>query len=155
MNFTVLDRDTYLQQLQSIHGLRSALELDDESYRQLLERLTGSRSAKFMTSEQRQRVITFMEVHRALDEALERLEEARDTLNDSFAASPRSFMPKTVYLDGERVTSMASSVEEVIATMRSLHGPEVRLVGAGERRHNGRTVLELRFERPAVQLLAS
>lgn len=155
MNFSVLDRDTYLQQLQSIHGLRSALELDDESYRRLLERLTGSRSAKFMSAAQRQRVITFMEVHRALDDALERLEEARDTLNDSFAATPQGFMPKTIYLDGERVTSMASSVEEVIATMRNLHGPEVHLVGASEQRRSGHTALELHFERAAVQLLAS
>jgi hypothetical protein len=155
MEFSILDRDTYLQQLQTIHGLRGALDLDDESYRQLLDRLTGSRSAKFMTAEQRQRVITFMEVHRALDDALERLEEARDTLNTSFASAPHGFMAKTVYLDGERLTTMASSVEEVIATVRSQHGSEIRLVGAEERRFGGQTVLELKFERPAVQLLAS
>ncbi len=155
MNFTVLDRDTYLQQLQSIHGLRSELGLDDVGYRDLLHRLTGSRSVKFMTPAQRQRVITFMQVHRSLDEALVRLEEARDTLNESYAATPHGLMPKMLVLDGEATAIMEASLEEAIATMRGVHGPDVRLVGASERRRGAETILELRFERPQIQVLAS
>ena len=155
MDYTVLDRDTYLQQLQAIHGYRNSLGLDPNAYRELLHRLTGSRSAKFMTPEQRQRVINFMRVHQALDEALLGLEEARDTLNQSYAAPPRPTMAKAVYVDGKLETTADASIEEIIASVRGLHGPEVRLVAASERRDGRQTLLELRFQQPEVRLLAS
>ncbi len=150
--FTVLDRDGYLEQLQNIHGLRDQLGLSDESYRELLYRLTGSRSAKYMTSAQRERVISFMRVHQALDEALVQLEGARDALNDTKLPSAQ-LVAKLVNLDGQREATMTASVEDIIETMRQLHGPEVRLVGAQERRFGPRMVLELSFERPAVLAL--
>ena len=153
--FTVLDRNVYLEQLQSIHGLRDKLGLSDVAYRDLLFRLTGSRSAKYMTPAQRQRVVTFMRVHRALDEAIEQAEEARDTLNESYGNTPPDLMEKVICLDGKREATMTASLEDVIETMRTLHGPEVRLVGVTERRLEDKTVLELAFERPAVFLLAS
>lgn len=148
------DRNAYLQQLQSIHGLRAQLELSDEAYRALLYRLTGSRSAKYMTPEQRQRVITFMSVHQALDDAITRAEEARDLLNAGLDGSPSGPMPKRISLDGRREATMEASIEEIIATMRGHYGDSVRLVGIEERRHGADTVLEVRFERPAVRLLA-
>lgn len=154
-NVTILDRDTYLEQLQTIHALRDKLGLESDDYRELLYRLTGSRSAKYMTPAQRARVITFMLVHRALDEAIERAEEARYTLNKSYGVSPANVMEKVISLDGKREATMNASLEDVIETMRTLHGPEVRLSGVTEHRSGGKTVLELAFERPAVYLLAS
>jgi hypothetical protein len=151
---SVLDRDSYLEQLQSIHALRDQLGLSDQAYRDLLYRLTGSPSAKYMTPEQRQRVITFMSVHKALDEAIERAEEARATLNESYELNPANIMEKIISVDGKREASMHASIEEVIATMRNIHGPEVRLSAVNERRLGNKTVLELFFERPSVFLLA-
>lgn len=152
--FTVLDRDAYLEQLQSIHGLRDQLGLSDAEYRDLLERLTGSRSARYMTSAQRERVIQVMRVHQALDEALEQLEQAQSALVDARPPSG-GLLEKVITLDGRREATMRASVEEIIETMRQLHGPEVRLMGARERRLGSATVLELAFERPAVLALAS
>ena len=151
---TVLDRETYLEQLQSIHGLKDKLGLSNEAYRSLLFRLTGSRSAKYMTPAQRQRVVTFMRVHKSLDDAIELAEEARDTLNGSYETTPSNLMEKVISLDGKREASMTASLEEVIETMRTLHGTDVQLSGISERRVNGRTVLELAFERPVEFLLA-
>ena len=153
--FTVLDRNEYISQLQTIHGLRDALGLEPADYRDLLYRITGSSSAKYMTPEQRQRVITFMQVHRALDEAIDQAEIARDTLNRSYESSSLHTMEKLISLDGKREASMHASIEEVIETMRSVHGEGVKLAGACERRVGDKTVLELSFERPAVYLLAS
>jgi len=154
-NITVLDRNVYLEQLQAIHALRDKLGLSNTAYRDLLFRLTGSRSAKFMTPEQRQRVVTFMRVHQSLDEAIELAEEARDTLNESYSTTPGDLMEKVVNIDGKREATMTASLEDVIGTMRTLHGADVRLVGVQERRIGEKTVLELSFERPAVFLLAS
>ena len=154
-NVTVLDRDIYLEQLQSIHALRDKLGLSADAYRNLLFRLTGSRSAKYMTPEQRQRVVTFMSVHKALDDAIELAEEARDTLNGRFETTSSNVMEKVITLDGQREATMTASLEDVIETMRQLHGNGVRLVGVQERRSGGKTVLELAFERDAVFLLAS
>lgn len=154
-NVTVLDRDTYLEQLQTIHALRDKLGLSGDDYRDLLYRLTGSRSAKYMTPAQRARVITFMLVHKSLDEAIQSAEEARYTLNKSYGLSPGNTMAKTVLLDGKREATMNASLEDVIETVRSLHGPDVRLSGVTERRVGGKTTLDLAFERPAVYLLAS
>lgn len=149
-----LTRDYYIEQLQSIHALRDALGLELSDYRDLLYRLTGSNSAKYMTPEQRQRVITFMQVHRALDEAIEQAEVARDVLNQSYESNHNRSMEKVISLDGQRESSMHASIEEVIETMRTLHG-DVTLCGANERRVGDKTVLELEFRRPAVYLLAS
>lgn len=161
-NITVLDhnednhltRDHYIEQLQTIHGLRDALGLELSDYRDLLYRLTGSNSAKYMTAEQRQRVITFMQVHRALDEAIEQAEVARDVLNQSYESNVNRSMEKVILLDGKPTASMHASIEEVIETMRRLHG-EVMLCGASERQVGDKTVLDLEFRRPAVYLLAS
>lgn len=152
--FTVLDRDAYIEQLQSIHGMRDQLGLSDAEYRDLLERLTGSRSARYMTTAQRERVIQVMRVHLSLDEALERLEQAQRALVDTRPPSG-GLLEKVITLDGRREATMRASVEEIIETMRQLHGPEVRLTGARERRLGNATVLELAFESPAVLALAS
>ena len=154
-NVTVLDRDVYLEQLQSIHALRDKMGLTREAYRDLLFRLTGSRSAKYMTPAQRARVVTFMRVHKALVEAIEQAEVARDTLNASYGRAAPDLMEKVICLDGKREATMTASLEDVIETMRTLHGADVRLVGVTESRVQGKTVLELSFERPAVFLLAS
>jgi len=155
MNFTILNRDHYIDQLQNIHGLRDALDLEPKDYRQLLERLTGSNSARYMTPEQRDHVITFLKVHKALDEAIESAEEARDTLNKNYAQTPNTTMQKTILLDGKFEASMHASIEDVISTMRNLHGKNVKLTGISETRMGDKTILELAFERPAVFLLAS
>ena len=154
-SFTVLDRNEYISQLQTIHAMRDVLGLELNDYRDLLYRLTGSSSAKYMTPEQRQRVITFMRVHRALDEAIEQAEVARDTLNHSYESNHLGTMEKLISMDGKREASMHASIEDVIQTMRSVHGPDVKLAGASERRMGDKTVIELSFERPAVYLLAS
>ena len=154
MNFTVLDRDHYIDQLQSIHGLRDALELNQNDYRTLLDRLTGSDSARYMTPEQREHVITYLKVHKALDEAIASAEEARAVLNKSYTQTPHTML-KTILLDGKFEASMHASIEDVIATMRNLHGDSVKLTGIKETRMGNKTVLELAFERPAVFLLAS
>ena len=154
-NVTVLDRDTYIEQLQTIHALRDKLGLSGDDYRELLHRLTGSRSAKYMTPAQRARVITFMLVHKSLDEAIQSAEEARYVLNKSYGVSPANVMEKVIHLEGKREATMNASLEDVIETMRTLHGPDVRLSGVTERRSGGKTSLELTFERPAVYLLAS
>jgi hypothetical protein len=148
------DRDAYVAQLQAIHGLRDALGLSDEAYRGLLERLTGVRSAKHMTAAQRERVISFLRLHQALDEAHERLEAARDLLSESAVPETNAALEKVVALDGRREVHTRASLEEIIETMRNQHGPEVRLVGARERRYGARTVLELSFERPVVLAMA-
>ncbi len=154
MNFTVLDRDHYIDQLQSIHGLRDALDLNQNDYRNLLDRLTGSNSARYMTAEQRDHVITYLKVHKALDEAIASAEVARDVLNNSYAQTSNTML-KTILLDGKFEASMHASIEDVIATMRNLHGDVVKLTGVKETRMGSKTVLELAFERPAVFLLAS
>lgn len=152
---TILDRSDYLEQLKSIHGLRDQLGLSSEGYRELLHRLTGLRSAKVMTPEQRQQVITFMRVHKALDDALEQLEAARDALNESYPRRVAPLLEKLITVDGRREASMTASVEEIIEVMRQEHGAELRLVGARERRLGHKTVLELAFEHPAVLAMAS
>ncbi len=154
MNFTVLDRDHYIDQLQSIHGLRDALNLDQNDYRDLLDRLTGSNSARYMTPEQREHVITYLKVHKALDDAIASAEEARAVLNNSYSQASHTML-KTILLDGKFEASMHASIEDVISTMRSLHGDSVKLTGIKETRMGTKTVLELAFERPAVFLLAS
>ncbi|MCA9839218.1 MAG: hypothetical protein KC422_20065 [Trueperaceae bacterium] len=155
MNISVLDRDHYVDQLQTIHALRDALELSPQDYRQLLERLTGSSSARYMTPGQRDHVITFLKVHKALDDAIALAEEARSVLNESYIQSSEGHMPKTILLDGKVEATMSASLEDVIATMRTLHGHEVKLTGIEEKRSGSGTRLELSFERPAVFLLAS
>lgn len=155
MDVTVLNRDHYIDQLQHIHGLRDALQLEPNDYRHLLERLTGSNSARYMTPEQRDHVITFLKVHKALDDAIVSAEEARATLNESYTQTPNTTMQKTILLDGKFEASMHASIEDVINTMRNLHGKDVKLIGIGETRREGKTILELAFERPAVFLLAS
>lgn len=153
ITFRVLDRDDYLDQLKRIHGLRDALGLADSEYRALLERLTGSRSARYLSTHQREWVIQVMRVYLALDEALEHLVQAQHALAET-RPQHAGLLAKIVTLDGRREATMRASVEEIIETMRQLHGPEVRLVGARERRLGGDTVLELAFERPAVLALA-
>lgn len=155
MNIHSLDRDHYLEQLQTIHALRDVLELSPEDYRNLLMRLTGSSSARYMTPAQRNHVITFLKVHKALDDAIAFAEDARSILNESYSQSASGHMPKTILLDGQCEASMNASLEDVIATMRNLHGPEVKLTGVKEKRFAQETRLELHFERPAVFLLAS
>jgi hypothetical protein len=155
MNIKVLDRDHYLDQLQTIHALRDALNLNPDEYRKLLTRLTGSSSARYMTPAQRDHVITFLKVHKALDDAIALAEDARMILNESYTQSPNGHMPKTLLLDGQTEATMNASLEDVIATMRNLHGYEVKLTGIEEKRFGTETRLELSFERPAVFLLAS
>ncbi len=155
MSIQVLNHDYYLEQLQTIHALRDTLELPINDYRQLLERLTGSTSARYMTSEQRDHVITFLKVHKALDEAIAYAEEARATLNESYTQNPNSCMQKTIRLDGKFEASMHASIEDIIMTMRTIHGPDVKLTGIQETRRGNKTLLNLAFERPAILLLAS
>lgn len=140
------DRDLYVGQLQAIHRLRDELELDDEDYRDLLYRLTGSRSAKWMTAEQRAKVIAFMTLHQALDAAVAHAEEAREILNAAYAQTPTEHVwDKELYLDGRFVERVRTPLETAAGMMRNLHGNGVRLVGASEEREEGRTWLRLEF----------
>lgn len=141
-----LERTRYLEQLQAIHGLRDKLQLEGEAYRGLLERLTGSRSSKLMTPEQRRRVIAFLRVADALETAHEALEEARDALHADTPRHDDATLPKRVVVDGVPVGTMRSTLEEVLAAVRSAHGSGARLAGVSE----GEGGLELRFETPLV-----
>lgn len=140
------DHEAYVEQLQAIHALKDELELDDSAYRELLQRLTGSRSAKFMTAEQRERVISFMAIHKALDEAVSYTEAARERLNIAYAVvPPEPLYPKEIYIGGELQATMSVSVEKVILMMREAHGPTVRLEHAEEVHREGQVVLMLVF----------
>lgn len=128
-----LERDLYVGQLQAIHRLRDELELADNNYRDLLYRLTGARSAKWMTREQRDKVIAFMTLHQTLDAAVAHAEEARETLNAAYALTPSDEVwDKDVFLEGELVQQSRLSLEGLIRLMREHYGEAVRLVGARE-----------------------
>lgn len=137
----------YLQQLQAIHGLKAELCLDDADYRALLERVAGSRSAKYMTPEQRERVIALLRLHLDLDAAIAQLEAARAALAEAPAFQAEAALPKVVVVGGVRRARMRATVEQVMAVVRQHHGPDVRLTGAGEVVERGAPALELRFER--------
>jgi hypothetical protein len=126
------DRSGYIEQLQAIHLLRDELELDDEAYRELLSRLTGLRSAKAMTPEQRRQAIAFMRIYRALDEAVAKAEEARETFSAAYYVPPRQeAMTKAVYLDGKFLERSEEAVESLIHRLRQRFAG-VRLASAGE-----------------------
>jgi hypothetical protein len=140
------DHEAYVEQLQAIHALKDELELDDDAYRDLLQRLTGSRSAKFMTAEQRERVISFMSIHKALDEAVAYAEAARERLNTAYAVvPPEALYPKEIYLGEALQATLSASVEQIILMMREAHGPDIRLQHAEEEHREGQVVIRLNF----------
>ncbi len=146
MEKTSPDYPYYVGQLQTIHALRDELELAPNQYQGLLEHLTGSRSAKFMTPEQREKVISFMRIHRELDETVSRAEQARAQLNASFRASQaENAMNKEVYINGEFLTRTATSLESIIQMMRGLYSEDARLICATEEREVDETSLKLEF----------
>ena len=146
MEKTSPDYPHYVGQLQTIHALRDALELGPQQYQGLLAHLTGSRSAKFMTPEQREKVISFMRIHQELDETVSRAEQARAQLNASFRASQaENAMDKEVYINGEFLTHTATSIESIIQMMRGLYGDDARLICATEEREVDETSLKLEF----------
>jgi len=146
MDRTSLEYPHYLGQLQAIHALRDELELTPQQYQRLLHRLTGSRSAKFMTPEQREKVISFMNLHRELDEVVAKAEAAREQLNASFGLIElETAMDKEVYLNGEFLTRTGASIESIMAMMRTRYGEDARLICASEEREVDETSLKLEF----------
>jgi hypothetical protein len=140
------EHERYIEQLQTIHMFRDELELNDADYRDLLYRLTGSRSAKYLTPQGRDKVISFMAIHKELDEAVARAEEARDRLNASYYTAPaETSIEKELYLDGEPVNRSWLSLEDILVMMRGLHGESVRLTGASEERRVDGVLVKLEF----------
>lgn len=148
MNETVSDRDTYIDQLKTLHALRDDLELSSKGYQDILQRITGSVSARYMTEHQRDQCITYFQVYKSLNLAIERAMEARESLLPLHHDS--EVMTKEIYLDGKFEAKMKSSIEEVIKTMRCLHG-DCKLVGMSEINAN----LRLEFSTPSITFLAS
>ena len=151
----VKDYETYVGQLQTIHKLRDELELTPDAYRDLLYRLTGSRSAKFMTPAQRDKVISFMALHKDLDETVAKAEAARAQLNSSFTGDDEPPFQKDVFLDGQFQTRSAASLENLVTTMRAHHGDEVMLTGVREVRLGGATRLKLEFSTAAAPVISA
>ena len=152
----VSDYEHYVGQLQTIHKLRDELELAPNEYRGLLYRLTGARSAKFMTPAQRDKVISFMALHKDLDEAVAKAEAARARLNASFTGNDAEPpFQKDVFLDGRFQTRSAASIESLVGTMRAHHGDEVTLTGVREVRMGGATLLKLEFSSAAAPVLSA
>jgi hypothetical protein len=140
------DYPHYLSQLQAIHALRDELELSPQQYGRLLARLTGSRSAKYMTPEERERVIAFFSLHRDLSELVAKAQSALERLNRSFSlAGAELMMDKEIYLNGEFLTRTTAPIESVIGMMRSRYGEDARLVCASEEREVDETSLKLEF----------
>lgn len=140
------DYPHYLSQLGAIHALRDELELTPQQYRRLLQRLTGSRSAKYMTPEDRERVISFFVLHRDLSDLVARAQTTLEHLNGSFSlAGSELAMDKEVYLNGDFLTRTQAPLESVIGMMRTRYGDDARLVCASEEREVDETSLKLEF----------
>ena len=140
------DYSHYLGQLQAIHALRDELELSPAQYQKLLHKLTGSPSAKYMTEDERERVISFFALHRDLSELVAKAQGALEQLNGSFAlANPELLMDKEVYLNGDFLTRTQAPIESVVMMMRTRYGSEARLICASEEREVDETSLKLEF----------
>ncbi|ADI15621.1 hypothetical protein [Truepera radiovictrix] len=140
------DYPHYLSQLGAIHALRDELELTPQQYRRLLQRLTGSTSAKYMTPEERERLIAFLVLHRDLSDLAARTQAALEHLNASFGlVGGEVAMAKEVYLNGDFLTRTQASLESIIAMMRTRYGDDARLVCASEEREVDETSLKLEF----------
>lgn len=144
--FDLQDYPHYLSQLGAIHALRDELELSPSQYQQLLARLTGSSSAKFMTPDERERVISFFALHRDLSDLVAKAQSTLEQLNGSFKLmQPELVMDKEVYLNGAFLTRTGASIESVVTLMRSRYGDDARLVGASEEREVDEVSLKLEF----------
>lgn len=140
------DYPHYLSQLGAIHALRDELELTPQQYGRLLQRLTGSKSAKYMTPEDRERVISFFVLHRDLSDLVARAQSTLEHLGGSFSlAQGELMMDKEVYLNGEFLTRTGAPIESIIGMMRSRYGEDARLVCATEEREVDETSLKLEF----------
>lgn len=90
------EQNRYIDQLQKIHALRDEIGLDSQHYRNILHSLTGSYTARYMTPEQREACIVFLDAMKAIQQAEKALEATMKALDIALNAlkSPQIVRPK-------------------------------------------------------------
>ena len=99
-----------------------------------------------MTDSDRERVVSFMAVHRDLSEVTSKAQQALERLNSSFnLTAPDPLMDKEVYMNGDFLTRTQATLESIVMMMRGRYGSDVRLISASEERDIDETSIKIEF----------